>query len=149
MCIVLSEMYALLRRVLDRLFKRRKIFSRNTRGNSPIFTRSIPRAHLVIHQKTYNVGGRRCNNKKMITIYTDTTSYVLGTRVSVYYNKPHQRKKQRRGNVCQAIAPKKRTSIPSSSLLIDRRFTSTRIKNHPRVSARRSSMLSFNARFDT
>lgn len=129
MCIVLSEMYALLRRVLDRLFKRRKIFSRNTRGNSPIFTRSIPRAHLVIHQKTYNVGGRRCNNKKMITIYTDTTSYVLGTRVSVYYNKPHQRKKQRRGNVCQAIARKKERVFlrPHSWSIDDSRAQGSRI----------------------
>lgn len=32
---------------------------------------------------------------------------TIGTRVSVYYNKLHQRKKQRRGNVCQAIARKK------------------------------------------
>lgn len=109
---------ALLRRVL---FKRRKIFvvSRNARGNSSIFTRSILRAHFAIHRKTYNVGGRRCINKKMITIHTDTT-YVLGTRVSVYHNK-HSSTKKTNVETFLKLLHKKKNEYPSSSILIDSR----------------------------
>lgn len=110
-------------------------YSREIRAGTHryLHARFLARNSRFIKKLTY-VGGRRCINKKMITICTDTTC-VPGVYLFII-NKLHQRKKQ----TFLKLLHKKMNEYPSSSLLIDRRFTSTRIKNHPRVSARRSSM---------